>query len=128
MTSYLEITSIVSKKIPQIENEIISLQTELSMCIDRPYPELYTKMYIIDIKHNKLLLFQLKKLFDRTFTIEIEALFLKKMRECMMAKMEVLSELVEVEEIDENFYLEEVNELKDAYEINEHYHNSKFPV
>ena len=48
---------------------------------------------------------------------------LKKMEESMIDKIEILSELVQVGEIDEGEYLEMTNRLKIVFEQNQDYKN-----
>ena len=117
---------IISEKIEEVKTEIIILETELSICMEHPnnpHKEIYIKMYKNDLKYNKLFLFMMQRFFNPTFTINFENMVLKKMEESMIDKIEILSELVQVGEIDEGEYLEMTNRLKIVFEQNQDYKN-----
>lgn len=78
---------------------------------------LWTKHWENDIKYNKLVLLRLN-IID-TITYEVNKKIAAKIKQCLFDSMETLEEMVDAGELDENLYLESVNDLKRLFNENE---------
>jgi hypothetical protein len=78
---------------------------------------LWIKHWENDIKYNKLLLLRLT-IID-SLTKEVDQKIGAKIKQCLFDSMETLQELVDANELDENLYLESVNDLQRLFKANE---------
>jgi len=117
-------------KMPTYSNKIEEFKRKVQFQIDDSEnmikcisSALWTKHWKHDIKYNKLLLLRLT--IHETITDEVDNMIGAKIKQCLFDSIETLQELVDVGDLDENLYLESVNELKKKFDWNESYINYK---
>jgi hypothetical protein len=95
----------------KLENHLLEIENDQS---EVEHPELYIPYLKLLIKENKLiiLLSTMKKDNNKTLRNMIR----EKLKQCMTDKMEIATELVEIEAINENEYLEMSKDLKEFYD------------
>jgi hypothetical protein len=95
----------------EMENHLLEIEKDLS---EVEHPELFIPYLKLQIKENKLiiLLCTMKKDNNKTLSNMIR----EKLKQCITDKMEIATELVEIEAINENEYLEMSKDLKEFYD------------